>query len=505
MMATQYQTPGVYIKEIDAFGNAVVEVPTAIPAFIGYTQKANSGNTDLTNLPTRIESMVDYKALFGGGPDLLVTQDKNDKSKMVAASPFLMFQSLKLFYANGGGPCYIVSVGPFSDSKDQPTTQTSADLLAGLNALELQPEPTMIVCPEAVMLSGGSTDWEKIATASLAQCNKLQSRVSILDIVNGDKPRGAVEKDDPISNFRTDVGSNFLDYGAAYYPFLNTSVIDSTQVTFANLDKKTVLGDLMKSVEAEQQALADAQAGPNQKGKIPPATAQLIKDVQGKVAAADVKAKNQALMAVSAVYKDGMDQALAALNLLPPSPAIAGVIAQTDNTVGVWKAPANTSVNSVVSPSVNISHDDQADLNAPLDGKAVNAIRTMPGRGIMVWGARTLDANSLDWRYVNVRRTLIMLEQSIKIACEAYVFSPNDASTWVTVSSMIENFLTNQWKAGALAGSSATEAFDVQVGLGSTMTGQDILNGYMRVEIRVAVVRPAEFIVLTFEQKMQTS
>lgn len=176
-----------------------------------------------------------------------------------------------------------------------------------------------------------------------------------------------------------------------------------------------------------------------------------------------------------------------------------------DNSIGVFKAPANTGINSVVSPALDMTSADQEDLNVPLDGKAINAIRAFPGRGVLIWGARTLDGNSQDWRYINVRRTIIMLEQSIKFACLAYVFEANVASTWVTVQNMISNFLTNQWKAGALAGAKPEEAFSVDVGLGSTMTADDILNGFMNVTVKVALVRPAEFIVITFQQKMQTS
>jgi uncharacterized protein len=193
------------------------------------------------------------------------------------------------------------------------------------------------------------------------------------------------------------------------------------------------------------------------------------------------------------------------LNLLPPSGAIAGIYGRIDATQGVFKAPANTSINSVIAPAVNLSDLDQEDLNMPLEGKAVNAIRAFPGRGTIVWGARTLDGNSNDWRYINVRRTLIMFEQSIKIAMQPYVFAPNTATTWVTVQSMIENFLTNQWKAGALAGAKASDAFSVSVGLNVTMTADDINNGLLKVLILVAPVRPAEFIELTFKQQMQVS
>jgi phage tail sheath protein FI len=204
-------------------------------------------------------------------------------------------------------------------------------------------------------------------------------------------------------------------------------------------------------------------------------------------------------------YRPLMNALLDQVNLLPPSGAIAGVYARTDFTRGVFKAPAGTSILSAVKPMVAVTDDDQQDLNVPLDGKAINAIRTVPGYGVMVWGARTLNGNSQDTRYVNVRRTLIMLEQSIKAAAQAFMFEPNTATTWVSVESMISNFLTNQWKAGALFGATPAQAFSVGVGLGVTMTADDILDGYLKVLVKVAVVRPAEFILLTFQQTMPTS
>jgi len=193
---------------------------------------------------------------------------------------------------------------------------------------------------------------------------------------------------------------------------------------------------------------------------------------------------------------------VAQLNILPPSGAMAGIYALVDSSVGVFKAPANVSVSSVVGPTVNITSAQQEDLNLPLSGKAVNAIRPFVGKGTLVWGARTLDGNSQDWRYINVRRTMIMLEQSIKFAAEPFVFRPNDANTWVAIRSMISSFLRGQWQAGALVGSSEDEAFQVDCGLGSTMTPQDILDGYMKISVKVAISRPAEFIVITFQQKM---
>ena len=117
----------------------------------------------------------------------------------------------------------------------------------------------------------------------------------------------------------------------------------------------------------------------------------------------------------------------------------------------------------------------------------------------------SLDGNSQDWRYISVRRTVIYIEQSIKYAAEPYVFAPNVATTWSNVKAMITNFLTNAWQQGALAGAKADDAFTVDVGLGTTMTPVDILDGIMRISVKIAVTRPAEFIVITFEQKMQQS
>ena len=121
----------------------------------------------------------------------------------------------------------------------------------------------------------------------------------------------------------------------------------------------------------------------------------------------------------------------------------------------------------------------------------------------MVWGARTLAGNDNEWRYIPVRRFFNMAEESIKKATEQFVFEPNDKNTWVKVRAMIENFLILQWRAGALAGAKPDQAFFVRVGLGETMTAQDILEGRMNVEIGMAVVRPAEFIILKFSHKMQ--
>jgi len=191
--------------------------------------------------------------------------------------------------------------------------------------------------------------------------------------------------------------------------------------------------------------------------------------------------------------------------VLPPSGAVLGAYAQTDSTRGVWKAPANIGLNYVAAPLALLSDEQQESMNVDTNGKSINAIRAFTGKGTLVWGARTLNATSNEWRYVAVRRFFIMVEESVKKATSQFVFESNDANTWVKVRAMIENFLTLQWRAGALAGVKPEQAFFVRVGLGQTMTALDVLEGRMIVEIGMAVVRPAEYIVLRFSHKMQES
>jgi phage tail sheath protein FI len=155
-----------------------------------------------------------------------------------------------------------------------------------------------------------------------------------------------------------------------------------------------------------------------------------------------------------------------------------------------------------IAPNTDIDHFEQEDLNVDVvAGKSINAIRSFVGKGTLIWGARTLAGNDNEWRYVPVRRLFNMVEESIQKGTAFAVFEPNTPFTWLKVSSMISSYLEGLWKQGALFGTSPDEAFFVNIGLGQTMTENDILNGRMNVEIGIAAVRPAEFIILTFSHK----
>lgn len=642
----QLKTPGVYIKEENAFPGSVVEVATAIPAFIGYTEKASRNGKSLVNIPTRITSFAEYVELFGGGfspkfeivgiggaktgipllsdaeesliiqagvdaseglspdfpsdkkeklenlakdlkradilgqkniqgvklkdqlgpsinkrilnifPDKIIQDnaehkddydislrtindilelvirdlkvDSNDDAKdlaiknaiikiingensgtpssssssgpsnsfkigevdynisFVADHNLMFFKSIKLFFSNGGGICYIVSVGTYKDMQGI----KKDELLGGLDKLKKIQEPTLIVIPEAVLLDPREGCYE-VFKQVLIHCNYMQNRFAIFDLFNGYLDNDGTPESN-VTKFREGVGSDFLSYGAVYYPWLNTSVVQKDEVTFKNLDENVKLSEVLPE----------------------PIAKTFVNDNKDKASSESDKDKRKTLednyhlglIATSPSYSELMDELRNRMNQMPAAPAMAGKYTMVDNNRGVWKAPANVSLNSVVNPMVDITHEDQENLNVDaVSGKSINAIRTFPGVGTLVWGGRTLNGNSLDWQYINVRRTIIMLEQSIKLALRSYVFEPNDANTWITVKSMIVNFLTEKWKQGALAGSSPEDAFDVQIGLGATMTGLDILEGKMLVSVKLAIVRPAEFIVVTFQQQMQKS
>lgn len=839
-MASTYKTPGVYVEEITKFPPSVASVETAIPAFIGYTEKAEKNGESLKNIPTKIESFLEFEQYFGGPPPRDVIVRLNAANQYLRTerkgTMYLLYDSMRLFYDNGGGICYVVSVDNYTKTPE--IGDGTKGILGGLKALEKYDEPTLIVSPDSVSLD---TDLYTFQQQAINQCNKLQDRFLICDLLKNDEKIAGQTFFDRVAGFRDNIGINYLKYGAAYVPWLRTSLPaglrfrdiifaldgdpaptaatslalltsittnasilqlifdlsnamkavdliksklvpggpgslldaniseldgqlnkllkaylkdynDATKTTFVShmgtlkpiydkileildtiisiqsslpnvvatllapstaqsvdfklkndieknkdgfkavlsslathhfelLNKGGVGTDLLlpadpklvnilaytgltlptvpkdPSVQALYRSLAvkiimmaklkaiitalpagttgpaafavlDAAiptaatlkadvetqiaavkaasanlaalpasftaaigAAPNDRAKMvlhiaqafveddnalnsPPDLASVVSifpvsiandlnqallkakqtaslaaavpgsgkaDIENAINFNPSKPKEYTLIASSAssgaggnagglfntilngaityeslfdqslfqsfgVYKTFVTRAGQDLMILPPGAAVAGVYASVDSNRGVWKAPANTSLTSVLAPYFMISTQEQESLNIDTNaGKSINAIRAFTGRGTLVWGTRTLAGNDNEWRYVPVRRFFSYAEESIKKATEPFVFEPNDINTWVRVKAMIENFLTLEWRRGALAGAKPTDAFFVKVGLGETMTSLDILEGRMIIEIGLAVVRPAEFIILRFSHKMQES
>lgn len=578
------KTPGVYIVEKNAFPNSVVEAPTAIPAFIGYTEKAVNGTDALTNIPWKISSMTEYIQYFGGGPELKFDVDikKNASAGSTGTdlkpkpgifqysvklkeedgttevtneyafcidgkNKYTLYWNMMLFFANGGGTCYVVSVGNYGS--DNNSTLDDGKVGVALDALKKIQEATMIIVPEAVE----NDTCANIQQLMLEHCGEMANRFTILDMPPKYPDNSSLDM--RVETFQGDIGSNYLSYGAAYFPWLNTTILGDRDLTgdmfvwnsnaytnrnvFSSIDPafSKIVEELCKRSDEFELKEKEEKIINNHTFKFDDVTEGDIKEnekVIGKIDSVenvptetggtgpkakkvkvtwepsfnnieDKQALHQALISGSILYLQAMKAVKKYLNLLPPSAAMAGIYTMVDNSRGVWKAPANVTLNYVDSVTEDIDDGQQAGLNAPMNGKTINVIRPFRGEGIKVWGARTLDGNSLDWRYISVRRTLLFLEESVKNAARAYVFEPNDAGTWINMKCMIENFLRSVWKRGGLAGATPEDAFSVHVGLGDTMTADDILEGIMRITVLVAVTHPAEFIEITFQQQMQKS
>ncbi|HEX9731764.1 MAG TPA: phage tail sheath C-terminal domain-containing protein [Thermoanaerobaculia bacterium] len=666
-----FKTPGVYVQEISLFPPSVAEVETAVPAFIGYTEKAAKKGADLTNKPTKISSLLEYRELFGGGYEIaavdVVVDASNNYAVTSVAIPtrFYLYECLRLFFDNGGGRCYIVSVGNYAGA----ITNTDA-VTVGLRSLEKVDEPTILLCPDATLLPAASeSQFYTLQQLTLTQCARLQDRVAVFDLFERDLER---DHDAGVESFRNGIGINNLKYGAAYTPWLYTtyartvdfalfrdrvkeraaSGVGDPALELANLtsdsnlnslvaatnaaigDRGAIEADLialrgssptvkdrykslkdaigaaaddgdrdtafqallgfLRTVAAELVAWDDELLGTNlaqdldtyAASTLRPALEALVAleknadvltrsdlanatEVNAEYAALDatgwlssavaevaasttdyddgagatvLETLQAVLVDLDALFQGAEDSVLGfvaqvqdaarthadmtqtllyqehsiignvvehvkrEMSRVPPSGAIAGVYAFVDGARGVWKSPANVSLSAVLAPVVPFDDADQEDLNVDVNaGKSINAIRAFTGRGTVVWGARTLAGNDNEWRYVSVRRFFNMVEESVKKSTSFAVFEPNAAPLWTKVKSLIANYLIQKWRDGALAGATPDEAFFVKVGLGETMTAQDVLEGRMNVEIGMAVVRPAEFIVLKFSHKLQES
>ncbi len=475
-MAT-YMTPNVYVEEKSVLPPSVAAVSTAIPAFIGYTERAKKDGEDLQNIPTRINTFLEYESIFGGAPDpgISVAVDTTEKITVTnAALKFLLYYSMRIYFDNGGSSCYVVSVGDYSS-----TTVAKSNMEDGLKALEKEDEPTIIILTDGPNLDT-DVDYTGLCQQSLLQCGKLKDRFAIFDVLDGD---GDPTK---VGAFRSGIGMNHLKYGAAYYPYIKTTLN-------YEYNDKTVTVTIPNGSTAGSIATAPSNTSPTDPAPAPSTTS-------------GANTLNSLKTTKTQLYGKILAEISKKRVTLPPSSAIAAVYSTVDRERGVWKAPANVSLASVIGPTIKITNDDQETLNVDTTaGKSINAIRSFTGKGTLVWGARTLAGNDNEWRYIPVRRLFSTIEESIQKSTAFAVFEPNTPMTWLKVKTMIESYLDDLWRQGALAGAKAEQAFYAHVGLGSTMTEQDILDGRMIVKVGIAAVRPAEFIILEFSHKLQES
>lgn len=477
------QPPGVYVEEVTSLP-VIQPRETALPVFIGYTDKASREDTPLHLVATRIHSLAEYQTLFGGPPPQTVTLWLDAQQQVVEAKPdhaYTLYDSLQLFFANGGNVCMIVSVGVYG-------SEITHDALAqGLAVVAALPDPTLIVMPEAVATADHGVS---LYAAALAQSATWPDRITICDLPLQTTSSGFKQA---VAHFREGIGDQHLKSGAVYGPWLVASLprqISLEQLTFrrhsdnAIIPRKTLAGTSGSAISPRLQLagrdIPQLRMHPNTR-----------QPLQSRLQKPD------------ALSKIWIAKATTALNTLPPGGAMAGVYAVTDRDRGIWKAPANVALRMVSKPVLQLNEAQQAEYNIDAaTGKSINLIRAFTGKGTLVWGGRTLAGNDNEWRYINVRRLFGWVEASVMQGLQPLAFEPNEAKTWTTARAMTEHFLTTLWRDGALMGSKPEQAFFVRVGLGQTMTTLDVNEGRMILEIGMAAVRPAEFSIIRCLMKM---
>ena len=535
-----FSTPDSYLEEQTVRPLSISPGATALPVFIGYTRKAiDTNGNDLTDVPTPIGSLLDYEAYFGSveaaGWDVQIDANGNVSGVGAATTRHYLFNSVDLYFRNGGGSCFILSIGRYSD----PVTRKDFD--RGLSILKHDDRPTLMVLADAVNL--GDADYYMLARSALQQCSELKDRFAILDVKAND-----------VATFRTGIGNANLSYGAAYYPYLNTTSgypYDESRVSVKHGYGLFEIEDCIRICydgrPGEGATISIAEAAPDQAdiphvsvagnnislvvetgaGSPPAAVLDAWKRISdpGKF---DMTVAGTGLVLLAQQQAEfAFDEEIARLGhgrikidnpsvygnvvnaldqqrmSLPPSGVVAAAYSKTDIASGPWKAPANIVINDVTGPVVDINNTGQEYLNNSPDGKSINALRSFVNKGTLIWGARTLAGNSNEWRYIPVRRLFIKVESDIRRATAFSVFEPNNSFTWLKIRTMLIGYLDELWSAGALNGAIAEEAYFIRLGLGETMDDEDIRAGRLHISVGIAAARPAEFVVMTITHTLQ--
>jgi hypothetical protein len=496
-----YLAPGVYVEEVSGGARPIEGVGTAVAGFVGFTEKGPVSE------PTLVTNWTQYTTIFGGFVDN-------------AYLPNAMYG----YFLNGGGSAYVMRL-PDGRDEDTPRITRAAIPAAG--------DDQRAAFTLRTLKAAGADD----ITVSVAEASQPGEDVFRVDVLRGGKVEESFDnvttKKGP-NNVATVIsrGSKLVELEDAKSATLVAPKKDAV-VPFATslpvpsqLSAESYVGDPLARTglggfEAIAMIAAPDLMSAYQRGVI---DAEMVKAVQlAMIAHCERMADRVAILDTppglnSQQVRDwriefaGYDSKFATLYWpwvqvmdtntsqkisLPPSAHMAGVWARNDATRGVHKAPANEPVRGVVSLQTVISRSEQELLN-PI---GVNCLRAFPGQGIRVWGARTLSSDP-EWRYINVRRLFNYIEESILGGTNWVVFEPNDEYLWENVRRVVSAFLHRVWRTGALLGRSAAEAYFVKCDAENNPA--DLRDsGHLVVEIGVAPVKPAEFVVFRISQLPQ--
>lgn len=520
-----YLSPGVYIEEKSAGAKPIEAAGTAVTAFVGFTERRPTGNQ---GEPVLITNWTQYTRDFGG----------------FIPNAYLPL-SVYGYFLNGGGICYVQSVLTIEESArkaastngaaqlPKPTAQLIGRGDGSPPALEVQSQAnasvTIAVADPSppggddqfkLVIRDASGAEETFDNLSLGRAKGTRNAVEVVNKESKLIKLRELESSLPLAERKPALGNYTID--APKTTAATTTALVSAKVFEGDVTERVGLGGLEAVEEITMVVAPDIMAAYQ----------------SGQMGREDVKAVQLALMNHCEQMRDrfaildplpdmspqqvndwrmkeaNFDSAYAALYYpwiyvanplagtdgqpsmikIPPSGYLAGLYARVDNERGVHKAPANEVLRGAVRLETQVTKGEQDILNP----NGVNCIRSFPGMGIRVWGARTL-ASDPEWRYINVRRLFCNVEESVYAGIQWAVFEPNDPTLWGLVTRDLTAFLTNVWRSGALFGNTADQAFYVKCD--AELNPPEVRDvGQLIVEVGLAPVKPAEFVVIRFSQ-----
>src|SRR6266545_2452565 len=500
-----YLSPGVYVEEIDSGAKPLEGVGTAVAAFVGL---AESGPF---NQPTLVSNWSAFTDAFGG-----------------FVHGTYLAQSVYGYFLNGGGNCYVVRIGQDGSDGKNPAKEQPAGpqaLLGRVRVSALDPgtSPGDLSVEIAEAGGDGATDeMFKLVVKQRGQQVEEFDRVTlsrgktnVATVVNASSKLIRVEEVARAALEKPALGETALTE-APPAPALPSPRLNTDDYV-GDVAERTGFGGLEAVEEVTMLCVPDLMSA-YQQGAIDLETVQAVQlamighcELMGdRIAILDSppglnpqqvkewlvdKARyDSAFAALYYPWIKTADPATGQLGFMPPSGHMAGIWGRNDDTRGVHKAPANEVIRGAVSLEVQITKAEH-DLLNPV---GINVLRTFPGRGNRVWGARTLSSDPA-WRYLNVRRLFNYLEESILNGTNWVVFEPNDEALWARIRRTISAFLVNEWRSGALFGQTPDEAFYVKCE-SETNPSEGIDAGQVVCEIGVAPVKPAEFVIFRLAQ-----
>lgn len=444
-----------YREEESRIASHIEPAIASLPLFIGHTEKAVTSDGVMLTTGTchSIASFAEFEQCFGEAPsDTTLCVNMNHDNQVVSAvchCHFYLHSCIKQYFDNGGGTCEILSLGNYNEPLHAVT------FMMAIKQLPAEATFTLIAMPDAVTLP----ELPQLQQQLLQYCQQQANCMAILDLPYCDNQTLPAT----VTAFRHQIGDTALHNGSTFLPWVEVDMPSARHYKHLEI-------------------------------KYTPGAATAWREFQ------------KATRIQSRLFRDHLNHLpnLLLRRMIPPCGTIAGLLYANDQERGVWKLPS-APVNHVHSLSATINDAQQAGLNIDAaQGKSINTLRHFLGRGILLWGGRTLAGNDTEWRYISCKRTFNFLRASIHHYLNNQSFVHNDETTWSQIREACNLFLLKQWRAGALQGEKSKHAFYVRIGINETMSSQDIAEGRLIILAGFALSRPAEFTTLIIKHQLHS-